>query len=79
MAFIQIVESVFRFYEGYLFRNHLIDFNDMINKAIELIEKEGIFNNFKYIFLTINNLEYFFLNKIWSKKNKQIQKIIIFD
>lgn len=51
MAFIQIVEPVFRFYEGYLFRNHLIDFNDMINKAIDLVEKEGIFNNFKYIFV----------------------------
>lgn len=51
MAFIQIVEPVFRFYEGYLFKNHLIDFNDMINKAIDLVENKGIFNNFKYIFV----------------------------
>ena len=51
MSFIQIVEPVYRFYESYLHRNHLIDFNDMINKAIELIETEGIANNFKYIFV----------------------------
>lgn len=51
MSFIQLVEPVYRFYESYLHRNHLIDFNDMINKAIELIEKEGISNNFKYIFV----------------------------
>ena len=51
MSFIQLVEPVYRFYESYLHRNHLIDFNDMINKAIELIESEGIDNNFKYIFV----------------------------
>lgn len=51
MSFIQMVEPVYRFYESYLSRNHLIDFNDMINKAIELIENEGIANNFKYIFV----------------------------
>lgn len=51
MSFIQLVEPVYRFYESYLSRNHLIDFNDMINKAIELIENEGIANNFKYVFV----------------------------
>ena len=51
MSFIQLVEPVYRFYESYLHRNHLIDFNDMINKAIELIENEGIYNDFKYIFV----------------------------
>ena len=51
MSFIQMVEPVYRFYESYLSRNHLIDFNDMINKAIELIENEGMSNNFKYIFV----------------------------
>jgi len=51
MSFIQLVEPVFRFYESYLSKNHLIDFNDMINKAIELMENEGIKDNFKYIFV----------------------------
>lgn len=51
MSFIQLVEPVYRFYESYLHRNHLIDFNDMINKAVELIENEGISYNFKYIFV----------------------------
>ena len=51
MSFIQMVEPVYRFYESYLSRNHLIDFNDMINKAIDQIENEGIANNFKYIFV----------------------------
>ncbi|MBE6510953.1 MAG: helicase [Methanobrevibacter millerae] len=51
MSFIQLVEPVYRFYESYLHRNHLIDFNDMINKAIELIENEGISDNFRYIFV----------------------------
>ncbi len=36
---------------SYFLRNHLIDFNDMINKAIDLVENKGIFNNFKYIFV----------------------------
>lgn len=51
MSFIQLVEPVYRFYESYLHRNHLIDFNDMINKAIELIENDGISDNFRYIFV----------------------------
>ena len=51
MSFIQLVEPVYRFYESYLHSNHLIDFNDMINKAIELIENEGLSNNFKYVFV----------------------------
>ena len=51
MSFIQLVEPVYRFYESYLHKNHLIDFNDMINKAIDLIEREGISTNFKYIFV----------------------------
>ena len=49
MSFIQIVESVYRFYESYLHKNHMIDFNDMINKAINLLESDGINNKFKWV------------------------------
>ena len=49
--FLRIVEPVFRFYESFLFKNRLIDFNDMINNAIKIIEKEGISKNYKYIFV----------------------------
>lgn len=49
--FLSIAEPVFRFYQGFLSRNHLIDFNDMINNAIKHVEKNGIDNNYKYIFV----------------------------
>ena len=49
--FLRIVEPVFRFYQAFLERNKLIDFNDMINKAIKIIQKEGVKKNYKYIFV----------------------------
>ena len=49
--FLTIVEPIFRFYQGYLSKNHLIDFNDMINNAIKHVESKGIDNNYKYIFV----------------------------
>lgn len=51
MSFLNIAESVFRYYQSFLSRNHLIDFNDMINKAIKFIDKFGFDKNYKYIFV----------------------------
>ena len=49
--FLRIVEPVFRFYQAFLIKNTKIDFNDMINKAIKIIEEKGVSKNYKYIFV----------------------------
>ena len=49
--FLNIVDPIFRFYQRFLSRNHLIDFNDMINNAIKHVEEHGINKNYKYIFV----------------------------
>lgn len=49
--FLRVVEPIFRFYQGFLSKNHLIDFNDMINNAIRHVEQNGISKKYKYIFV----------------------------
>ena len=68
MSFLNIADSVFRYYQSYLSRNHLIDFNDMINKAIKIINDYGFDRNYKYIFVD----EY----QDMSLKNFQLLKAI---
>lgn len=51
MGFLNIVDPIYRFYEGYLSRNHLIDFNDMINEAIEIVEAGKMAFDYNYIFV----------------------------
>lgn len=68
MAFLNVVEPVFRYYQGYLSRNKIIDFNDMVNKAIKIIEKDGMSSDYKYIFVD----EY----QDMSYKNFQLVKAI---
>ena len=68
MSFLNIADSVFRYYQSYLSRNHLIDFNDMINKAIKIIDTYGFNRNYKYIFVD----EY----QDMSLKNFQLLKAI---
>ena len=54
MGFLNIVDSVFRFYQSFLSRNHLIDFNDMINKAIKNVEMSMDLIEIINIFLLMN-------------------------
>ena len=68
MGFLNIADSVFRYYQGFLARNKLIDFNDMINKAIKFIDEYGFSQNYKYIFVD----EY----QDMSYKNFQLLKAI---
>ena len=51
ISFLRIVDPIFRFYQRFLSKNHLIDFNDMINNAIKNVEEKGIDKNYKYIFV----------------------------
>lgn len=66
--FLNIIDPIFRFYQRFLSRNHLIDFNDMINNAIKQVEEHGINKNYKYIFVD----EY----QDMSYKNFQLVKTI---
>ncbi len=66
--FLTIVDPIFRFYQGFLSKNHLIDFNDMINNAIKHVQRYGINKNYKYIFVD----EY----QDMSYKNFQLVKAI---
>ena len=68
MSFLNIAESVFRYYQSFLSKNKLIDFNDMINKSIKYIDKFGFSKNYKYIFVD----EY----QDMSLKNFQLLKAI---
>ena len=68
MGFLNIADSVFRYYQSFLSRNKLIDFNDMINKAIKFIDEYGFSKKYKYIFVD----EY----QDMSYKNFQLLKAI---
>lgn len=68
MSFLNIADSVFRYYQGFLSRNRLLDFNDMINKALKYLDKYGFDKNYKYIFVD----EY----QDMSYKNFQLLKAI---
>lgn len=47
--FLDIVEDIYDYYYKYLKKHNLIDFNDMINDAIEKVETNGYYKKYKYI------------------------------
>ena len=49
-AFLKLVKQIYIYYEDYLNRTNQIDFHDMINKATDIINKEGIYP-YKYIII----------------------------
>lgn len=49
--FLDIVKQIYVEYENYLKQKGLIDFNDMINMAREIIEKDNLMFNYKYIII----------------------------
>lgn len=63
LKFIKIVREIYQYYESYLFENNLIDFEDMINKAIKKLRTNKLKEKYKYIIIdefqdiSINRLE----------------------
>lgn len=49
--FMNIVEPIYIKYQEYLKENNKIDFNDMINNASEIVRKENLNLNYKYIII----------------------------
>lgn len=49
--FLEIVKPIYLAYEGYLVKNHLIDYDDMIIQSIKLLENNVCKLNYKYIFV----------------------------
>lgn len=49
--FIKITENIYSRYEYYLKENNKIDFNDMINEASHLVDKNGLKEKYKYIII----------------------------
>ena len=48
---LKVIEKIYYIYENELYSSGLIDFNDMINKTIELINKKGLKRYYKYIII----------------------------
>lgn len=47
---IEIIENIIKKYQNYLFKNNLMDFDDLINKAKDVI-KDGNIPNYEYIII----------------------------
>ncbi|MGL4766342.1 MAG: UvrD-helicase domain-containing protein [Aeromonas sp.] len=81
LLFLKIFTEYYKFYENELKIKSKIDFNDMINKAIEYIEKNSIPNqfNFKYIiideFQDISMSRYKLIKAIKNKTNSNIMAV----
>lgn len=50
-AFLKIVFSIYYLYELEKYSQNLIDFDDMIKKATNIVNNEGIIKNYKYIII----------------------------
>lgn len=76
--YLEIVKPFYLAYEGYLSKNHLIDYDDMINKSTKLIEEDECQLNYKYIFVDeyqdISVANYKFIKLI---KDKTGAKLIV--
>ncbi len=47
--FLKLTKQIYIKYEKYLKNNNMIDFNDMINEATDIVIKNGCINQYKYI------------------------------
>ena len=74
--FLDIVEDIYDNYYDYLKKNNLIDFNDMINDATEIIINEGYYKNYKYILVDeyqdTSHTRYNFLKAIKDDSNPKL-------
>lgn len=49
--FLDVIKPIYMEYEKYLKKNKLIDFNDMINMARDIVEKDNLKFSYKYIII----------------------------
>jgi DNA helicase-4 len=75
-AFLDIFSVIFKDYEECLWQNGEIDFNDMINKATNLIEQNKYTSPFQYIlvdeFQDISQSGYRFLKALLNQNNSKL-------
>lgn len=76
--YLLLLKMIYEKYEDYLEKNNKIDFNDMINKAIDVLEK-GYLKEYKYIiideFQDTSLAKCFLLKKLQEKTNASILAI----
>lgn len=74
--FFKIIVPIYELYEETLEKMDTIDFNDMINKAIDAIINNGLLNSYKYIIVDeyqdITYKRYEFLHLLQEKSNAKI-------
>lgn len=74
-AFLNLSKMIYESYTYYLEKNKLIDFNDMINKAIKVIDKFG-FDGYKYIIVDeyqdTSLVKCLFIQSIVKKSNSKL-------
>ena len=76
--FLDIVEDIYDYYYEYLKKHKLIDFNDMINDAIEKIENNGYEKNYKYILVDeFQDTSHTRFNLLKTIKNALNAKLIV--
>ena len=75
-AFLDIAEDMYFGYEDFLRKNCVIDFTDMLKKAIPLLEEKKIVLPYKYIlideFQDIDELNYTFIDLIRKQTNAKM-------
>lgn len=76
LLFLDIVEEIYRRYEKELENLDVIDFNDMINRAIDVIRENKVSRNYKYIIVDeyqdISYMRFKLLNEIQNVSNAKI-------
>lgn len=77
--FIKITENIYSRYEYYLKENNKIDFNDMINEASHLVNKNGLKEKYKYIIIDeyqdTSITKYKLIKSIINKTNSKLMVV----
>ncbi len=77
--FIKITENIYSRYEYYLKENNKIDFNDMINEAAHLVNKNGLKEKYKYIIIDeyqdTSITKYKLIKSIINKTNSKLMVV----
>lgn len=78
LIFLDIAKKFYIEYELYLLKNNFIDFCDMINKAIPLVELYGIKDNYEYILIDeYQDTSYLNYRLVRAIKDKTNAKIVV--
>ena len=74
--FLNLYKPIYEYYKSYLKKNNLIDFNDMINESINIIETNKIILSYKYIiideFQDISKNRYELINRIINQTSSSL-------